>query len=348
MRSVNSKSVLLAIAFIAVAAIEAAVAWLLPGHDDTAKTQSHHVASEPGTPPGVPSTRETVIEGQTALTIQTSHPNSRHPIDWATRYYTTDDYFEFVSQAAPAALAGDDRAALYVSWALSKCLGPMSEYLASPDPEADFNAKLASGPHLPKWSIEQRRREFHSCVRFAKGDAFSHLPNRPQGSALPGYWMTQAYSDRDPLAVAYHADDELARGDSDEGTSSVQSDLEQAVASGDAAAIFHVGEMFLFAGTRYRASPAVGAALIVAACDLGYDCSVNNPALDFYLVCARTGGCRPGFTYLDGLEQALGASRYAQACSRAQQFEEALAAGNHATLNSFVAIRQTLLRGGNQ
>jgi hypothetical protein len=119
----------------------------------------------------------------------------------------------------------------------------------------------------------------------------------------------------------------------------VQSDLEWAVASGDAPAIFHVGEMLLITGTRYRANPGVGAALIVAACDLGYDCSVNNPALDFHLICASTGGCRPGFSYLDGLRQVLGERQYAEACFQAKQFEEALAAGNHTALNSFVTIR---------
>jgi hypothetical protein len=339
MRSVNSKSVLLAIAFIGVAAIEAAAAWLLPRHDDTVTSlRSRYVGSESETQPEAQSTRETVTEAQAPRTIQTSYPITRRHIDWATRYYTTDDYFDFVSRAAPAALAGDDRAALYTSWALTKCLAPMGNYQASADPEADFNAKLTGGPHLPKWAIEKRRREFHRCVGFAKGDAFSHLPIRPQGSALPSYWMNQAYNDRDPLAVAYHADDELARGPAGDEAAAVQLDLEEAVASGDAPAIFHVGEMFLFAGIRYRANPAVGAALIVAACDLGYDCSVNNPALDFYLICASTGGCRPGFTYLDGLRQILGENRYAEARSRARQFEEALAAGDQTALNSFTTI----------
>jgi hypothetical protein len=350
MRSVKLKSVLVVIAFIGVAAIEAAAAWLLPRHDDTATgIQSHRDASEPGTQPGVQSTQETVIEAQALRTIQASHPTTPGHIDSAARYYTTDDYFdEFDSQAAPEALAGDDRAPFYDSWALSKCLGPMGEYQASSNPEADFNTKLAAEPPLSKWAVEQRRLEFHSCVGYAKADAFNHLPGLPEGSALPRYGITQAYSDRDPRAVAYYAADELSSGTAGDGAQSLDSsqlDLELAVASGDPAAIFHVGEIFLFAGTRYGASPVAGAALIIAGCDLGYDCSASSPALDFYLICVSARGCPSGFTYLDGVREALGESKYAAAYSRAKQFEQALQKGDRAALRPFVPINGASRRG---
>jgi hypothetical protein len=263
MRSVNSKSLLLVIVCIGVAAIEAAVAWLLPGHDDTAAgIQSHRVSSEPQTQPVVRSTRGTAMEAQAPRTIQTSQPTTEDHIDWAVRDYTIDDYFDFVAQAAPEA---------------------------------------------------------------------------------------QAYRDRDLPSVAYYPADELARGtvgDGAQAPDSAQSDLEQAVTSGDPAAIFHVGEIFLFAGTRYGASPVAGAALIIAGCDLGYDCSVNSPALDFYLICVSTRGCPPGFTYLDGVREALGKSKYAAAHSRAKQFEQALQTGDRVALRHFVRINSASRRDG--
>jgi hypothetical protein len=350
MRSVNSKSLLLVIACIGVAAIEAAVAWLLPGHDDTAAgIQSHRVSSEPQTQPVVRSTRGTAMEAQAPRTIQTSQPTTGDHIDWAVRDYTVDDYFEFVSRAAPEALAGDDRAALYVGWGLSKCLGPMGGYQASSNPEADFNAERAVEHQLPTCAAEERRLEFHSCVGFAEADAVNRLPSRLERAALPRYGITQAYRDRDLPSVAYYPADELARGtvgDGAQAPDSAQSDLEQAVTSGDPAAIFHVGEIFLFAGTRYGASPVAGAALIIAGCDLGYDCSVNSPALDFYLICVSTRGCPPGFTYLDGVREALGKSKYAAAHSRAKQFEQALQTGDRVALRHFVRINSASRRDG--
>jgi hypothetical protein len=261
-------------------------------------------------------------------------------VDWAKKYYGAVDYFEFVSNAAKSAVDGDGRAALYISQALNKCLGQNIEYAKSSNPEADFNAKVAAQPNLPQWVLDKERKDFQACAGFLKGDAFANLPERPGGYLSASYWMTQAYNDGDPLALAFHAGSDLTTASLNANvplSSSAQTDIENAVASRDPGAIFQVGQ--ILAGGRYSNSPLQGFALAIAACDLGYDCSANNPALATYLGCGELGTCPPGFTYADVIKKAVGNDGYTDAYSRAQEIENALANGDRIALGPFVKVK---------
>jgi len=279
-----------------------------------------------------------------ATTVMASNQATREQlgksVDWAKKYYGAGDYFEFVSKAAKSAVDGDGRAALYISQALNKCLGQNIEYAKSSDPEADFNAKVAAQPNLPQWVLDKERKDFRSCVGFLKGDAFASLPERPGGYLSASYWMTQAYNDGDPLALAFHAGSDLTTASLNENAplpSSAQRDIENAVASRDPRAIFQVGQ--ILSGGHYSISPIQGFALAIAACNLGYDCSSSNPELATYLGCGQNGLCPPGISYADVIKKSVGTDGYTDAYTQAQSIENALANGDRIALEPFVKVK---------
>lgn len=279
--------------------------------------------------------------GTTPRKAERAHPvPSEKAMDWTRQYNTASDYFSFVKGAAASAAAGDGRAALYIGRALNKCLGLVREYAQSDNPEADFERKLVSQPALPSWVLDKQRKDFNSCAGFIKGDAFADLPQRTGGYSSSAYWMTQAYDDGDPLALAMHAGRELTGLTADANfavSDSVQADMETAVASGDPAAIFQVSQI-LTSGLDGSATRR-GFALAIAACELGYDCSANNPDLAPYLGCAQNGLCASGLIYSDVIKKSLGEAGYAEAYGQAKNIESALASRDIGALDSYVKLK---------
>lgn len=335
--TLKSKIVFLALGIVASGAMVSA--WIGSNHHSIDSHGGHTVQTSIHRPVGKPA-----LPSNSRLRLPASTTQAKQATDWGTRFRTTNDYFDFVSKAAPDALAGDGRAAVYIGLALIKCLGVVREYQRSADPEADFNAKLAAQPPEPQWILEIQREEFHSCIGFAKSDAFSSLPERPEGYAIASFWLTQAYNDHDPAALAIHAGNVLGTGLSTgitpESLNAAQSDIDEALSSADPPALFQLSRIFGLGGGAYGIRIVDGISLGIVACDLGYDCSAGNPEMETFLNCTRSGDCPPGSTYQDALKNLDGEATYAEAYSRAQELEYAFANGDSTFIHSFLRLQR--------
>jgi hypothetical protein len=265
-------------------------------------------------------------------------------VDLGKKYYTSRDRFRFVSEEARDAYNGDGRAAYYISKALDACLPTVSEYRKSANPEADFQAKWSARGDLPQWLVDRISGNFNSCRGFLSGDAFADLPVRPEGYSSATYWMDQAYADGDPVAEALHAGSALSKVMTDrsntlntESLSVVQSDIGNAVASGDPAALFQVG--LLLSDGHFSSDPTQGFALSLAACDTGYDCSADNPANPMFNGCKAAGTCPSITDYADLVTQAIGPDGYAKAYARAQELENDLDRGDTDGVQNFLKVK---------
>jgi hypothetical protein len=264
-------------------------------------------------------------------------------IDWAKEYNDTSDYFSFVSKAARKAYEGDGRAALYISKALNLCMPTARQYALSVDPEADFNAHWAStNAKAPQWALDRARSDFKSCRGFIKGDAFAGLPDRPGGYTSSVYWVNQAAADNDPVAQSLQAGEAISKTffekSSDSNATSMESAqlaINKAVASKDPAALFQVGR--LLADGHASSDPLQGFAVSIAACDLGYDCTVDNPAIGNG--CVAQGTCPPGMNYSDVIKKAVGVDGYSQAYARAQQLEDAMARNDSDAVQQLIQLK---------
>ena len=263
-------------------------------------------------------------------------------VDWDRSFRESHDYFNFVLTAAAKALAGDGRAALYVSRALTTCKLETTLYGNATNPEVAFEADLATKPSAPRWVLDRARNEFKACNGFFNGHVFASLPQQSGDYESIAYWRDLAYRDGDPIAEAIHAGLGMARiapgaGDSyAEARSAAQLDLNSAVISQDPGAIFTVGRVLLDAHTN---GPLDGVAVTIAACDMGYDCSANNEAI--FGQCAASDTCTAGVTWADIITQGIGAAAYAKAYARAQQFEDAATRGDNSALLEFVQLGGT-------
>jgi hypothetical protein len=287
-------------------------------------------------------------------TSETPSPPVRHeaPTKWLAAaadinedFHSSSDYFDFVSKTAKKAFDGDGRAALYISKVLQTCMVVTKLYGQSNDPETAFNAEWAAQPHAPSWLIESARKDFHACHGFFNGDAFATLPDRPGGYNSSSYWVEQAYKDKDPIALALHAGSEIAKsafiksgGANTSAMESAQLDINEAAMSGDPAALFRVGSLI---SNGHGNDPIQGFAVSIAACDLGYDCSVNNgDNYGLFGACVASGTCPSGTTYSDVITQSVGPGGHAEAYARAQQIENALSRGDANALQPFVQLKR--------
>jgi hypothetical protein len=262
-------------------------------------------------------------------------------LEWTREYSATNNYFNFVAAAAEAAFNGDSKAALYISKALYICSPIQKEYANSSDPQSEFDTHWAARSHAPQWVVEKARKDFQACVGFIKGDAFAGLPARPGGYNSIRYWMEK--SANDPVAQALQAGSAIADTNYEKSSvanaksfDSAQKSINSAIASRDPAALFQVGQ--LLSDGHASSDPLQGFALSIAACNLGYDCTVNNTEL--FRGCAAQGQCPPGITYADVIRKAVGNEGYAQAYALAQQIQDAMARDDVAALRAFVQLKR--------
>jgi hypothetical protein len=261
---------------------------------------------------------------------------------WAARFRTSSDYFDFIVNAADSAYAGDGRAAFYVGKALLSCALVMKLYSGVGDPQTKFATDLMTLQYAPQWVRDQRTDEFHRCFRLVHADPFDHLPARADGYPSR-YWFDQAVADQDPVAEVTRATDEISRAGAQnsgelnaETIDRVQDGIVAAVKSKDPDAIFRVG--MLLSNASFSSDPMNGAALALAACDLGYDCSAQNSE-NVFSTCRTSGACPADANFADYLQQSLGPEKYAEAFARAQEFKEALARNDDPGIRAFTHIK---------
>jgi hypothetical protein len=102
-----------------------------------------------------------------------------------------------------------------------------------------------------------------------------------------------------------------------------QAAIDKAVRSGDQMALFWMG--FALSDFHWSSDSQRGNALALAACELGYDCSVNNPAMPFYTCKYSTTICSGVSDYSEWLATGIGPDLYATSYAKAQELKQYLA-----------------------
>jgi hypothetical protein len=153
------------------------------------------------------------------------------------------------------------------------------------------------------------------------------------------FWNDLAYQENNPVAMTQHAAGQsgIITGTADNSKIEIaQSDIDKAAASGDPEALFLVGG--LLADGRVGKDPLNGFAVMIAACNLGYDCTTNNEFA--FGACAAANMCAQGEIYTDKIRETIGEADFARAYSRAQQFQDALARGDTSAVQQFVQLKR--------
>ena len=247
------------------------------------------------------------------------------------------DDFGFVVNSARKALAGDGKAALQIAEALVKCLPIKIQYRDKPDPQAAFESELAD-QKSPQWVIDRMRTTFLACRDFIHGNAFAGLPDRPGGYESIRFWNELAYQENNPVALTQHAAAQpgLITGTADSSSiQAAQADINKSALTGDPDALFRIG--LLLADSRVGKDPLDGFAAMIAACNLGYDCTTNNEFA--FGACAAADACPQGEIYTDKIRNTVGDANYAKAYGRAQQLQDALARGDTSAVQQFVQLK---------
>lgn len=256
--------------------------------------------------------------------------------DRASLFATSTDLFAFAKEAAGPAFRGDGTAALYLARALKICQLQVVLYGHTADPQSAFENSLSQVPYEPESEIAKLRQNFARCKSFFSGDAFASLPPKKGGYLSFPYWENAAIKDGNPVAQVIQVATELpAIGNSPnrQVTMKAQASLSSAVATGDPEAVFRTG-LILMNGHGGNSIDAY--ALTLAGCDLGYDCSADNPLI--FGDCAMLGTCATGSEFQDLVSKQLGQAGYAKAYGVAQQIEAAISQGDTNAIAGFVNL----------
>jgi hypothetical protein len=209
----------------------------------------------------------------------------------------------------------------------------MKTYHDSADPEAQLNQEVTNMLRAPQWTRDLVVQKTRRCLGLALHDPFEHLP-RLDGAYTAQYWHEQALAHGDPLAhenVAARTLNEmssaknLSEAAKKEKFDTVATNLRAVVESRDPDALFGAG--VLLGDGRYSSTPLNAIAVALAACDLGRDCSANNPE-NAFSQCKLSGACPSDADYAYFLQQSMPPGDYAQAYARAQEIKQSIEAGD--------------------
>jgi len=304
-------------------------------------------ATSPTTSGAIPGAASSPMAEERQGTNQ-STAKSTSSTAWTTRFRASEDYLQFVKDALPAAINNDGRAAWYIAEALGKCAFVMRSYRNSADPEAQLMQQLAGMPKAPQWARDNVAHSTHRCLGLAQDDPVRDLPARDGGYPLK-YWEQQALENGDALAQAQAAATALSlvaltqNMSQDEKAAQykiAETDLRSAVVSGDPDALYLAG--MLLADPRYSSDTLNGVAVALAACDLGRDCSANNPENSFS-ACRVSGACPADADFAYFLQQSLGPDDYAKVYAHAQQVKQSVQAGDWDAVMAVLTIDKAAL-----
>jgi len=209
----------------------------------------------------------------------------------------------------------------------------------------NWNESFHHAPNLfPLVKEASPRRDFDRCAQLAKDDPFSDLPARAGGYRNAAFWAAMALADGDPLAQVHQAVIDVENA-SYASASNRAASMEEAqnllsyVAKSQDPDALHVAGQMLMDGW-YSSDPLRGVAISLAACDLGYDCSANNPGNSF-AVCRESGACPTDADYAYYVQQSLGPERFGTAYSEAQAFKDLLARGDWNGIAIYIALKES-------
>ncbi len=276
---------------------------------------------------------------------------------WDVQYQKTKDASEFVRKAALVALKGDGRAAFYVAEAVAVCGGVARELVGTTvdeimnKREAQLMPLFATESAALRETILMRERQnYKYCEKYARGNPFDELPATSNNYRSAKYWRDLAYKEGDVVAIANHTI-EAAHSPaismnpwsqaSKDALNAAQEDISHAVADGDPAAIFELNWVFM--PPELQSVPNQNSILMLAACELGYDCTPDNPRLAGIFDCTAYGICPPGYTINDFVKNYLAAdpkNSYANVYAAANTLADAIRRGDQQTSQQFFELKR--------
>ena len=264
--------------------------------------------------------------------------------DWLHSFNESMDNFALAQELVVAGKAGDARAQLVLGRVLLECeifKRSIAQYKQGTLAERAAD-DLATRPYVSERSRRNLLRQVPRCERLLAEDPFAghDLPDEARGYR---YWANRALESGDPLAVMERAVRSIAgRGATSEAAkdpafrANLLSDVRHVAFSGDAVALFSVGGVL--SHPSVVADPTYGYAWQVAACEMGYDCSKQNPAVGFG--CTEDGTCDAGETFLDVMQRDLGAVKFAEIYASAQDIEYRITTNDWDGLQQYVQIKE--------
>jgi hypothetical protein len=271
--------------------------------------------------------------------------------EWRREFFSSRDYFEFVSAAAAAALRGDGRAAYYVRQAISNCAAVLALYKRKAD-EPEFDPKqgyaefLNRNATLPASERDELIDRYGRCERFAAENAFAGLPIKKEDAYLYTYWERLAAEQNDPLAAADTIGLErmqlshLQNSEKRDAQDRIRNASQIALRSKDPQALFALGfgsaNLFVRSNSS-DSSGSKGLGLALAACEMGADCSFDHMGMKMsYRGTSMTDNSHLSFAEV--MQSAVGLERYARAYQDAQEIKELLAREDWIALETQLGI----------
>lgn len=257
---------------------------------------------------------------------------------WHDLLQNTDDMAVFIKQASAAADSGDGDAAWIVFEAALICRMALRKIAAGDEAVREYLA-----PTLMTHLDEQRARDLQRCRPLLEDDYFNDWRNHEVLTIHPPHWRERALSLGSPMAkltvtqsLLSQLADPATTLDREATTHTVRGYIRDVIRSDDARARFQLG-LRLMSGDasrdgRYRM------AMSLAACDMGYDCSADNPANPWANCRYLPDQCPPDTSYRSGLAESLSARDYARVDALAEQFKEAHRRGLYEELEPFMAL----------
>ena len=275
---------------------------------------------------------------------------------WDGAYAKSVSANDFIRSAAPSALAGDGRASYFVAEVLKRCAGITAE-LANSTPEQELVAREAQLAKVAALSASDRetilsrsRQRYQYCGAMIGENVFDGLPKKNSNYQTAKFWTDLAYQAGDALALADHAAEDAQNPKialdptspaSRDALSRAQSDLFRAMEKSTPEAIFQAQKLFV--PPELQSIQHQDSVLMLAACDLGYDCTSANPRLAAIFECTTHGSCPPGFGIEDFVKQYLGpnaAASFPGIEASARILADAVRKGDQLEIKRFVTIRR--------
>ncbi|HEY4447856.1 MAG TPA: hypothetical protein VGN03_04575, partial [Steroidobacteraceae bacterium] len=166
------------------------------------------------------------------------------------------------------------------------------------------------------WIADMDRQEFERCKKLATTDPFAGLPPREGGYMRARYWWDLGANSDDPGAQARGAVEKFVTDNAD--PAAAQAAIDRAVRSGDPMALFWVG--FALSDLHWSSDTTRGDAIALLGCELGYDCSVDNPAMLLHN-CKYSNACGGITDYPSWLAASIGPDLYGEAYAQAQELK---------------------------
>lgn len=274
---------------------------------------------------------QAALVGSTAPGPRASASARMNPREWGESFHRAKDRFAFVSSAAAAAYAGDARAQYWIWEALRGCWPLLKSYELSGKGDARAGLqlqleRLSSAP--PELQLQERETaKFRQCEGFLDSDPFASLPHREKGYP-ESYWLERSIAEGDVLAgleAARQANTAIEKMTAQrtappaEYRDDIRQYETQALASRDPEALMQLGFMVMSAGGPDAETAEAAMALILLACDKGYDCSTSNPVWGACM--AGQQNCTAQGSFIDGLRNSAG-PEYGRIFAKRQDIED--------------------------